>query len=54
MFAGLDQLIVGVACKTLIVATAVAVVLSVISVGVNVTLSVWPLPAFSTVPEAGV
>ncbi len=42
----------GVACTTSIVAIAVTVLWSVVSVGVKVTDSV-PVPAFGTVPAAG-
>ena len=42
----------GVACATFTVAVVVAVVKSVLSVGVNTTSSVWPLPAVNKVPVA--
>ena len=50
--AGVGQLIVGVALFTVSVTLLVAVLKSVVSVGVNVTDSVW-LPAPGVVPAAG-
>ena len=54
MFAGFDQVIVGVAFSTLILTVAVAAVEFTVSVGVKVTDSVCAEPAFNTVPAAGV
>jgi hypothetical protein len=44
--------IAGVAWFTVSVTVAIAVVKSVVSVGVNVTFNVWG-PAPSTIPDAG-
>ena len=54
MSAGVAQVITGVAFSTLIDTVFVAVVKLAASVGVKVTDSVCPAPAFSTVPAAGV
>ena len=53
MSAGLFHVIVGVAWFTLIETMAVAVVKSVVSVGVKVTCNAWLAPKLSTVPAAG-
>ena len=50
--AGAAQLTVGLACETVRVTLAVALVYSVVFAGVNVTDNFW-LPAANTVPAGG-
>src|SRR3954469_1450913 len=54
MSAGVGQVITGVAFSTLMLIVLVTVLTFTVSVGVNVTDSVWVLPALSTAPAAGV